>query len=779
VLGQTMGRYRILAPLGEGGMGVVYLAEDLTLQRRVALKFLPSDAIMDPEACARLVHEARAAAALLHPNICPVYEIAEADGRTFIAMAHLEGRTLRQRLELGPVPVDQALSVARQIGEALVAAHARGVVHRDVKPGNVMLLPDGRAVLLDFGLARVSGATRLTRSGTTLGTTAYLAPEQVAGAAADERSDVWALGVVLYELVAGRPPFAGESAAAQMYAIVNAEPEHLDRLRPGVPAGLGGIVTRALAKDPAKRYPSAAEMVADLAAIERDRVAVPAGKVHRTLRSRAWLPAALPLGVVALIVVLTALDAGGLRTRLLGGGSRISSIAVLPLVNLSNDPEQEYFADGMTEELIDELAKIGSLRVISRTSTAAYKGAKKPLPQIARELNVDAIVEGAVARSGSQLRITAELIQARPERHLWGNHYVRQLDDVLALQSELARAIAEQVRAQVTPEERARLSRARAVNPAAHEAYLRGQYVMPTYDQAKCRAALKEYERSVALDPTYAPGWAGIAAAYYMLSNLWMPPEEAMPKAREAARRAIELDDQIPDGHAALGIVLAQYDRDWAAAETELKKAIGLNPSYQTAHMYYGFLLSERRRFGEAVREFELAAKLDPLSRIPPEWAAWTLYLAGDYDRAIARYRTLEASDSTDVVPHYSMAICYLAKRMPQQALREVLYAGTDSTNNNVLAARCGAHALLGQRREALTQLELLLHPPPGKHSQNYPIALACACLGDRDRAFRWLEKCFTERDEDVNWLAADPLMRQLLGDDPRYAAMLRRLGPR
>jgi tetratricopeptide (TPR) repeat protein len=258
-----------------------------------------------------------------------------------------------------------------------------------------------------------------------------------------------------------------------------------------------------------------------------------------------------------------------------------------------------------------------------------------------------------------------------------------------------------------------------------------------------------------------------------------MPPEEAMPKAREAARRAIELDDQIPDGHAALGIVLAQYDRDWAAAETELKKAIGLNPSYQTAHMYYGFLLSERRRFGEAVREFELAAKLDPLSRIPPEWAAWTLYLAGDYDRAIARYRTLEASDSTDVVPHYSMAICYLAKRMPQQALREVLYAGTDSTNNNVLAARCGAHALLGQRREALTQLELLLHPPPGKHSQNYPIALACACLGDRDQAFRWLEKCFTERDEDVDWLAADPLMRQLLGDDPRYAAMLGRLGPR
>jgi eukaryotic-like serine/threonine-protein kinase len=774
LLGQEFGHYRVLARLGEGGMGVVYLADDLALERRVALKFL-SSASTDPAARARLVHEARAAAALLHPGVCPVYEIAEADGRTFIAMAHLDGRTLRERLCAGPLPLAEALAIARQLAEALAAAHAHGIVHRDVKPANVMLLPDGRAVLMDFGLAHLAGATKLTRTGATLGTTAYLAPEQALGREADERSDVWALGVVLYEMAAGRVPFGGEHEAAQLYAIVNAEPEPLAAAAPAAPAGLNGIVSRALAKDPAHRYAQASAMAADLAALERDATARPAGRGRRTRRSWMWQVAVPVLAALALLATLAGLDVGGLRTRLWGGGPAIRALAVLPLANLSGDPGQEYFADGMTSELIDELATISSLRVISRTSSMVYKGARKALPQIARELRVDAVIEGTVERSGDRVRITAELVQARPERNLWGNRYERALGDVLALQSEMAREIARQVRARVTPEERARLAQPRTVNPVAQEAYLKGRCLLPTYDQARCRTALDEFRRSVDIDPSFASGWAGMAEAYYYLSNQSLSPQEAMPRARAAARRAVELDERLADGHAALGVVLAQYDLDRGAAEAELRRAVDLNPSCASAHLYYGYLLSAMARFDEAIREYETASRIDPLSPVGAEWTAWTLHLAGRDDEAIERYRALAASYPADPLPRYSLGWCYVTKRMPERAIAEITVLAGSGDNALSLTPLGCAHALAGRRREALAIEERIRRLPPTGQAGHYSLALVRASLGDAAGAFAELSKSIGVHEEDVNWLAVDPVLARLRGD-PRFVELLKRL---
>ncbi len=482
MLGKTLGHYRILEKIGAGGMGEVYRAHDEQLGRDVAIKLLPASVLSDATARARLLREARSAASLNHPHICTIHEVGEADGQAYIAMELVEGQPLSARLAGGALPTEQVLRYGLQLAEALGHAHERGLVHRDLKSANVVITTEGRAKVLDFGLAKrlsegeMDVVTRsqasLTAAGALVGTLAYMAPEQLRGQPADARSDVWALGVVLHEMATGSRPFQGQTGFELSSAILTQRPAPLVGK---APLGLRAVIERCLEKEPARRYQRAGEVRAALEAVQTGAVAPWTAWRYRLARRR-WLAAAG--AVVVLAAVLVGLNVGGLRERLRHGASPsgINSIAVLPLENLSHDPEQEYFTDGMTEALITELGQISALRVISRTSAMHYKGTRKTLPEIARELHVDAVVEGSVERYGQRVRITAQLIEAPTDRHLWAKSYERDLGDVFALQDAVAQAITNEIKIKLTTQEQRRLASARRVNPQAHEAYLRGRF---------------------------------------------------------------------------------------------------------------------------------------------------------------------------------------------------------------------------------------------------------------------------------------------------------------
>ncbi len=783
MVGRTLLHYRVLEKIGAGGMGVVYRAHDEKLDRDAALKVLPAGALADEAARKRFQQEALALSHLNHPNICTIYEIGEAEGQTYIAMEFVKGRSLSAMARGEGLAAETAVRYGAQIADALVHAHERGVVHRDLKSSNVIVTPAGRAKVLDFGLAkrlhegRAEEATRtqgsLTEAGTVVGTLHYIAPEVLEGGLADGRSDIWALGVVLYEMATGRLPFEGQTAFAVSSAILREPPAPLPER---VPAGLRGVIQRCLAKEPAQRYQTAAEVRAVLEAASSG-VIVAAAAPPRTA-ARRWVLAAAAVAAIALVIAaLLGLNVGRLRDRTMGrsGAPRIESLAVLPLENFSRDPEQEFFADGMTEQLITDLSKIGALRVISRTSVMQYKGKHKPLPEIAKELKVDSVVEGSVLQSGNRVRITAQLLYAPTDKHLWAESYDRDLRDVLALQGEVARSIADQIRITLTAQEQARLGARPQVDPEVFQLYLRGQYFANQKSLEQVNKGIGYFEQAIAKDPSYAPAHAGLALAYSGLSSIYAAPHEVMPKAKAEAVKALELDDGLSEAHTALATVRMFYEWDWDGAEKELQRAIKLNPSSAEAYHLYGEYFNALNRLEPAERELERAHELDPLS----------LAITGDllavwiadrqYDRVIGEARKVVASHPDSAFAHAWMGMAYVQKKQFPEAIAAIQKARSlepSYTMDHFLAVVLAAAGNKAEARKLAAKLDQMAQR---QYVCAYEVAEVHVALGDNDTAYKWMQRGVKEQCDCLVWLKTEPWMDPLRVD-PRYLKLVKRV---
>jgi eukaryotic-like serine/threonine-protein kinase len=811
LVGRTISHYRILAKLGHGGMGVIYRAEDTRLGRSVALKFLPEDS-RDPTALGRLRREAQAASALNHPNICTIHDVGEFDGDYFIAMELLEGQTLRERIAGKPLPLDSLLELGVQVADGLEAAHNSGVIHRDLKPSNIFITSRGAAKILDFGLARKTrnkiretnllngeitlslDEEHLTSPGEVLGTIAYMSPEQARGEELDSRTDIFSLGSVLYEMATGRPPFAGRTSALLFDSLLHHTPAPPSRLNPETPPELERIIMKALEKDREVRWQSAAELRADLKRLIRDtgsaqkpvssEASAKAEVAKFQMSSRGWVLLAAVILIVSMASAV-ALNLGGMRDRLFGTSAvpHVGSVAVLPLTNLSHDPEQEYFADGMTDELITDLAKISALRVIARTSVMEYKATQKPIAQIAKDLGVDALVEGTVMRSGNKVRITAQLIHVPTEKHLWAESYERDLRDVLSLQNDLARTIAQQIRVQLTPQQQTQLSRAHPVTPEAHEAFLKGRYFASRLSPDGFDKAFRYFSQAINADPTYGLAYAEMAEAYcWGAATGILPPKDALLKAKAAALKAIEIDDTLGEAHNALAWVKYEYDWNFKDAEQEFKHALELSPGDANVHLWYGNFLVQDGRVDESLAEFKIAQTLDPLSPIIGSLAATPLIASRRYDEAIASLqKVLELSPSAGL-PYFYLQTAYEGKGDYPNAIDAAgKLALAFGDKPEAVSARSttlrNAYTKSGARGYWLTQLESLKEDWKKNPGDGYSFAPVYARLGDKDKAFERLDKAFAAHSQDLTFsLLLEPAFDSL-HSDPRFADLLRRMG--
>ncbi|NIR50577.1 MAG: protein kinase [Phycisphaerae bacterium] len=751
MIGKNISHYKILEKLGAGGMGVVYKAEDTKLDRYVALKFLPQHLSQAEEEKKRFIHEAKAASALDHPNIGTIYEIDETeDGQMFIAMACYEGESLKDKIDRGTLPIEEAIDIAIQIVQGLEKAHSKEIVHRDIKPANVLLTEDGQAKIVDFGLAKLVNRTMLTKEGTTLGTVAYMSPEQTQGTLVDHRTDIWALGVVLHEMLSGEHPFKGDYEQAVIYSIMNEEPPTLTELCPTASKKLTQLVRKTLQKDPDERYESTIELLSDLKLIRTESESASS----KDKKKEKITP----------------------------------SVAVLPFVNIGGDPENEYFSDGLAEELINALTNVKGLQVAARTSSFRFRGKELDIRDIGKQLNVSTVLEGSVRKSGNRLRITAQLIKIEDGYHLWSERYDRDFDDVFAIQDEISLAIVEKLKFELLEEAKASLAERYTGNLEAYNLYLQGRHYFSKLSGDGYKKAIEYFKLALEKDPDYALAYAGLAESYSFL-GLWgfTAPRESLPIAKEAAQKALALDNSLAEVRHSFGLVCT-FNREWSVAKQEFNRAFELNPNYAFGHGCHAMYLRLSGSAEEGMAEIKLALELEPLSAPVNAAAAYFFYSMRLYDETIEQCRkTLELQPSF-YAAHSYLALVYARKGMLEESILEWKTSLSARGASKVARAMQSAYERSGYKGALITAAQKISlayqfvriwnYLPLTKRRYVSPMVIAVLYTeaGEKDRAFKWLNKAYLNQEPQMTSLMVNPHWDSLRSD-PRFDELLRKIG--